>query len=234
MTYRNLLATIALAVAALGVGCSPANATAFAGVDTAFWSLGFNQLYDPSTGIFGSNILPDGIDFSCAALCSDTIGLSLFNTHQGYQTKSLYVRDFFTLANTTDQTFQISIDVGTDVSAFNPGGSDIGASVSDSYREWASFSSSVDGPDPIHDHHSCFTGAEGPAFAGVPSSCGVPAPDDSPGEAIWPIPGPGQTELFEVDMGIELQTYSPLPEPITVSLFGAGLVAMVMLARRRR
>ena len=207
----------------------PANALAFAGVDFAGWHANFSGYYDPNTGEIGP--VPNGINFDCPIGCGDSLGFSVISDHQGLVQKSQDVMDTFSVTNTVDNAFDGYLYYLGEVSAFNPGGSNIGASVTDPLHEWASFASFVSGPD-FQDAHACDTRVPFSSSFWTPFFCGVNAPDSSSFGLFVPIPGPGETQSWSVETGLSVAAFSA-SEPLTVSLFGAGIVGAAAMRRRK-
>lgn len=219
----KLWAVVAICAASI-FGAPAANATAIAGVDYAFWSAHFYYYTDANGELFDDG-LPDGID----AWGFDSAGLTLVNDSAALQKRRLVSKSNFILTNNSDQDFEGTIAFLIDYSAFNPGGSEVGASVTDPSREFASFSSSIFTPElGFLDFHSCDTVSGD--FVG-PNACGVFSPDSSTAELDFGPIRAHQTIKVPFVITIDLKAQS-VPEPLTLSTFGAGLAA-IALARRR-
>ncbi len=212
--------------AALIATAAPATAAPFAGVNFAVWKaqfLGYSDLNSPPT-----SILPDGISISC-------FGNAFSFTNGCLGSASLLVfdgSDSISSIGGISITNNSGIDLGTlffqtDFSAFNPGGSPIGAQVDDPSYQYAVFSSSVFGPG-VGDFHACDTRIN-PNMG--PNACGVFSPDSSQGQFSTGPLAAGQNVKQSYQIKIAATVF--VPEPLTLSLFGAGLAGTVALRRRR-
>lgn len=205
----------------------PAEATAFAGVNEAFW------LVRPYSGS-----LPDGVTLTCFGdavtggfnntTCSEFASLKLMNDSAVEITETLSLVGGFSLTNNTNTDIILSAFSSAD-SSFNPGGSPIGASVDYPSAEFASFGSSVSGPGLLGggDSHSCAVGI-GTGLTG--STCGVQSPDDNSNLFFLGTLGAGQTITESYGIRIAV-TALGIPEPPVSSLFVAGLVSMLFIGK---
>jgi hypothetical protein len=202
------------AFAALFAG-SPARADATFNV-MGFWDMG------------AIDTLPDGVSLQCTGGCYHT--LSFFDTiSSGHEDISLSDLSEITLVNNGDQsTGGTYFRFGIGVSAFNPGGSEIGVSVDNPAIEFASFFSEVSVIGMAFDSHGCSTSASQPA-------CGVMSPDSNFITVYLLLPAPGQTiDLGSalISIGGELQS---VPEPPSIAIaLGALLIFFVSAKARRR
>lgn len=146
-------------------------------------------------------------------------------------TKILVVTLFFT--NLSGFDFD-SVVFLTDFSAFNPGGSQVGAKVDDINLEFARFTSSQSGPG-IGDSHSCDTRMPGGSyFQFVPPNgveCGVTSPDSSQGDFTLLNFDNGETLRQTFTLSLDLEVNSALPEPATIAMLIAGLLGLAGLKR---
>ena len=189
---------------------SPANATAFAGVQYAFWGVTFDSYYN------GVEFLPAPAGIEGLTSHQNSLHLTITNNHAGLIDRSAFATNTFTITNTTDETFPGILFFETGASAFTGGG----ASVTDP-GEWASFESYVFVADNNSDFHSCYV-----AFESGPASCGVSSPDSNDNDWLLPVLGPHGTDSFTAQIGIEADTYSPqLDEADTLWLLAASLAA---------
>jgi hypothetical protein len=204
-----------------------ANATAFAGVQKAEWSI----------SLAGGSV-PDGIVLSCfgtssgdSSSCADSETLTVTSNHHGLVTDSLSVSGGLEITNTTDESFAGSLHFQDDFSAFNPGGSEIGASVNDLSSEYAFFFSTL--TTPISgDFHSCDTRFD-QLTEDPPGTfwCGVDSPDSSQTDLFVSFPGPGQSIFLEYAIDIQAAAFSA-PEPETSILMVSGLGLLLLASRR--
>jgi hypothetical protein len=211
-SFGIFFAAAAIAVFACG---AEANATAFAGVRLAYWRL------------TEMGPLPSGIEIVCTGDavttsngCIDTLSLSITDNQQGLIQESASSVGGFTVENLSDVIASDIVKLQLDWSAFNPGGPETGASVTDPATEWAYFNSSVVGPagccGPFaQDFHGCDTRTSG-------SPCGVGAPDSSETYSYDSIPAEGSSQTVTYNIGINLGTYS-VPEPSSWSLLATML-----------
>jgi len=200
------------------VGNAPAFATAFAGVDVALWEL---SQADPA---LHGPLPPAGTLASCNGAAPVDLSTGAFHcgdTQSGTVTRTLPGTATVTRDSVTDVTIidpsGASIFFLLGFSAFNPGGSEIGASVDHPLSEFAQFSISVTGPDAA-DAHGCATSVATP-------SCGVTAPDES--ESLLVING-SQVLAYEIKIFAQA-TVSSVAEPGTLPLVAAGFVGLMGL-----
>lgn len=141
----------------------------------------------------------------------------------------------FAITNLSDA--EIMIGLTYDFSGFNPGGPPIGASVSDTRYEFASFRSSVQGATtggPYNDWHTCSTDYSHlarytvivPPF-GV--QCGVGSPDFTGGFGIIRLPA-GETyrDFLHANIYLSVSSDVPLPSPLAL-LIGPMMVVTYKL-----
>jgi hypothetical protein len=129
------------------------------------------------------------------------------------------------------------LTIRTDFSAFNPGGSPIGARVDNSLLEFARFSSSQSGRG-IGDSHQCDTRAPGPGGTTFPTTppaaaCGVSSPDSSQGQFGFSDLDQNETvtETFILRLTLEAQS---IPEPSVLALFASALSGMAAFGMYKR
>ncbi len=213
--------------AALIAMTATATAVPFAGVNNAFWRVqffGYSDLISPPT-----SILPSGISIGCfgsaasiANGCQDGASLLVFNGSD-----AIIKSGGISITNNSGADLPGFLLFKTDFSAFNPGGPSIGAQVDDATYQYAAFSSSVFGL-ATGDQHACDTRVS-PNMG--PNACGVFSPDSSQGEfGIGPLAaGQSVTQSYQINIAATVF----VPEPLTVSLFGAGLAGAAALRRRR-
>lgn len=226
-----------IALLAAAAFCPQAQATAFAGVKEAFWQADF-AYYDNLSGIRQAS-LPAGVVLECAGSavadgngCRDQEGLSVVSDG-AFKRSVLDVLGFLVLRNEGSVDYQGQFVFETSYSSFNPGGPEIGASVDDPVREFASFFTVVTGPG-VFDLHGCaMSGSPGPHFAAV--TCGVSVPDASSGEAVFGPLLAGQTISARYRTYIEViaQGADPVPEPASATLLFAGLVTVASRRKAR-
>ena len=220
-----------LFLSVVAVAClTPAQASPFAGVNEAFWSASFAH-YISADGT-ATLIIPAGITVTCFGGatttglngCRDSASLIVTDGSSSISKTSGLI---ITNTNDSELTGELTFDTG--YSAFNPGGSTIGAQVDDPTTEYAAFSSSVFGPGAA-DSHGCNT-LTGPHFMG-PDACGVSSPDSSDEMfAVGPLAaGQSATETYNINIFAEVI----VPEPSTLALFMVGLASAGALARRKR
>jgi hypothetical protein len=245
MTFPRWTYTILTALVLCLASVQPAGATAFAGVDKAFWLVSIN---DPLSALnvgyqvtsitssrqsseagfaetdFQTNITNDAASH---LLIQDGFGRSIVQG-AGSAATILDVLGVINITNTTALPIEFTPPSFTSVSSFNPGGSEIGASVDNPQSESALFSSAVSLIGPLvvaQDHHGCETNL-------LMIACGVTAPDSSEGD-IFGVLGPFQTILIDTLLHIETQA-RVLPEPASLSLVGLGLMGLIVVSRPRR
>ncbi|HEY2009020.1 MAG TPA: PEP-CTERM sorting domain-containing protein [Rhizomicrobium sp.] len=187
-------------------------------------------------------ILPNGISISCIGAAGGVqnqcgAGLSLFVSNDSASLETFHVSSTGGLAitNTSDLGYSgVTLLFRTDFSAFNPGGPDIGASITYPGLEDASFSSSVTGTG-VDDFHSCDTaGSSGFGVNFSPYTCGVQSPDSSEEQFSVALPAPGTTiDVSPYTINISASLIG-IPEPATLFLFGAGFAAAFEIARRKK
>jgi hypothetical protein len=118
------------------------------------------------------------------------------------------------------------VTIHSGFSAFNRGGSHIGAQVDNVASEFARFRSGQGGP-AIGDGHQCDTRVPvGPhTFPTAPpaAACGVSSPDFSESEFSLSDCDIGETLTRTFTLTLELEA-SSVPEPSTLALFAAALV----------
>jgi hypothetical protein len=223
-------------IGAISLCTAPAQATPFAGVTNASWSARF-FFYSDGIGL-PTQILPAGLSISCfgdaAALvpngCRGLASLTLTNDSSADIVLSLLRIGGLSVTNNSGIDLAGFLNFKTDFSAFNPGGSQIGASVDDPLYEYAAFGSSVTGPG-VGDFHGCNT-LTGPNFVG-PNACGVNSPDSSQGEfSLGPLAA-GQTRSATYNINIRLEAIG-VPEPATIALFGMGMAGAIVMCRRKK
>lgn len=227
-------ALLAATLAGLVAGSPAAQATAVAGIEQAFWSFTFSGFLpdpDPRAGRHDIAWECGGDSGSIEALsCGDTISGAVSLDQPGHETLSLLQPGSVRITNNAGVAETIAFDLN--FSAFNPGGSPVGARVDDPSREHARFDSWVLGPDPtalptMLDRHGCATT---PALP----QCGVPNPDDSIILYMLSL-APFETLVLPFELGL-LAEVRVIPEPgLALSLAGAiGLLAMWHFGRARR
>ena len=236
---RALLIYVFGAISTLLVGSGPAAAIATVSVSYSGWDIYFDYYSDANVG--GSTFfdtIPEGLAFTCTGGasqggvgCSDERSLEVSSSAAGVHNFSVTANSGFSLTNTTQENFPGYFVFDTDFSAFNPGGPEIGASVTDPNSEYAIFNSSVSGPG-VYDNQGCDT-RNYPSDSEnnfSPYACGVPSPDGSSSNAYLGPLGPGETISVDYTISISAQLKS-VPEPISLSIFAAGLIGMLYSAR---
>lgn len=194
----------------------------------------------PSAGM-----IPQGVTLSCfgdasgsGGTCSHTLTLNRTITESG--TYAVSATGGIVLTNTSNQAVNGFIGFDVWLSAFNPGGPNVGLGIDDPLTQAARFESAVRGPNG-GDFHRCAVGVfgeDGTVFS--PTTCGVGAPDSSFGnlgvDLIDFLPGEEimLSWLLEISATFDVGDGAPVgvPEP------GAGLALMLMgvgsVAVRRR
>lgn len=222
------LPPIALAVAVLL--CPRADATAFAGVELAFWQVDFAYYVDPASDA-PLSVLPAGVNLECTGSaesigtgCGDRKGISV--TSSGPLERGLVnALGGFTLHNTGSTDYLGNFVFFTSFSAFNPGGPEIGARVDDPAHEFASFFSVVSGPG-VFDLHGCnMTNGKGPYAKSAGASCGVSSPDSSEGMAVFGplLAGEGLSAAYDITVQVLAKGDDPVPEPWSLAVLLPGL-----------
>jgi len=240
MSWRRGTYAIVAAVATCLVTFQTASATAFAGVDTATWSIFF---FDPLNAVTidyhlasvssltttsGGGVANTGFSTSVGGdfVGQNAFGRSIVNG-PGYAATNLDIWGVVTITNTADFPLVFGDVLGySNFSAFNPGGNSIGASVNDPMREFAFFESTV-WLETIGDFHSCETSL-------LVLSCGVDSPDSSQ-DQYYPILNPSEVMSINVHLAIATEA-RVVPEPSALALFATGLLAVFgrLLAPVRR
>jgi hypothetical protein len=228
-----MLLTVSAAAAML---CGHAQATAFASVQVAYWQVDFAYYFDGNNYF---DTLPDGVTLDCVGAASDGSGgcissASLSVTLPG--SKSLDWIGGITLTNNTDADIPGFFSFNTAFSSFNPGGPMIGASVDDPATQFASYFSEVSGPG-VFDMHGCDTdggGVDGLNAFRTANACGVGSPDFSESSfGLGPLSaGDVLSANYEIKINVTAEPKG-IPEPLTLTIFGVGLLG-VAAARRRR
>lgn len=126
-------------------------------------------------------------------------------------------------------------------SAFNPGGSPIGAAVDDTAFEFASFETTVWGfsLDPLErvDGHACRTDGLGDATFVVDNppayACGVSSPDDNIQDIGGGPLAPGESHLYYARLLVETTAAAQVSEPDTLLLMLGAIGGLGLAARRR-
>lgn len=155
----------------------------------------------------------------------------------GYALGTLEVQITFAFTNLSGLDLDF-LTIRTDFSAFNPGGPAIGARVDNTALEFARFASSQSGPG-IGDSHQCDTRLPSSpvnmVFPQPPpaTACGVGTPDSSQSDFAILDFDQGETVLRTFTLHLELEVQS-VPEPGTLALFGAALLALVGFGVSRR
>lgn len=160
-------------------------------------------------------------------------GIAIANS-DGYAFGTYGLSVTLTLTNLSGIDFDFLV-FRTDYSAFNPGGPAVGAKVDNVNTEFARFSSSQSGQG-ISDSHSCDTRSPGGSYFNfIPplgAECGVSSPDSSLGDFTLLDFDNGETLTKTFNLSLLLEV-SSVPEPATLALVGAGLMALGYTRRRR-
>jgi hypothetical protein len=127
--------------------------------------------------------------------------------------------------------------------AFNPGGDNIGASVTVPKLERAMYSSSIVGGGESVFVAYAFGDTAVPdcgnnwgsfnPFSGSGIACGMGAPDDNSSDSFLGPIGVGQTITATFIISVTVEA-SAIPEPVGASLFGIALTALAVTERKRR
>jgi hypothetical protein len=180
-----------------------------------------------------------GGSFGGSTGCGDDRLLSAQNSSAAVNNYSVSSNFALTLTNTTQETFPGDFVFYGGVSAFNPGGPEIGASVDDPSHEYALFSSKAELVNRLADEHSCDTrnypGYPDYSDGGYyfsPFACGVRSLDETEFELDLGPLGPGETLTANFEILITAQLKS-VPTPGTLPLFATGLGGLVLLRWRR-
>ncbi|MBN9508598.1 MAG: hypothetical protein J0I21_05685 [Alphaproteobacteria bacterium] len=180
-----------------------------------------------------------GSEAICEANASAEATATGAATVQIQATGTLFIQN----TSSTDVPFVIIDDV---FSAFNPGGSDVGASVDNTMTEYASFTSfQSDDGGLLGDSHNCNTDLTVPHYwyggltdGGMGAFCGVEAPDASDGET-WFGPIPADTTIaadamtLEIDLFVSANAPPTVPEPLSVSLLAMAIGTLAAVRRTR-
>lgn len=217
--------------------CGQAQATAFAGVDFAYWQVVPWQYYNLDTGeVFPG--LPPGFVVSCLGasdavdenICVGSASLSVTNSSASDVIRSIHRDGSVQITNNTDQEFSGVLSVLVDFSAFNPGGPSVGAKIDIPGVEYARFFSQVSGyGNGFGDAHSCDTnGYVLNVEYTTPTECGVGLPDSSEIEIDFGsfAPHASVTLPYAIDITVEA---IGAPEPGTLQLFWAGLAGLAFI-----
>jgi hypothetical protein len=232
MTIRKWARLAALSALLATTVSSAASAAAMVDV-TARWNVRFRAflIHDPFTPGLP---LPAGIDIFCGDLasinCSDSAGLHVSKDTEGVENFSVFSEQIFRIVNNSQSTFPLSFLVfDTDFTAFHNGGG--GATVNDPATERAAYTSMVEGLG-VGDQHGCDTAIPNEEFF-TPFHCGVHSPDSSQDVLFIPIPEPGKDVSFTYNIALTARL-EKIPEPMTLSVFGAGLAGVAALRRRNK
>jgi hypothetical protein len=232
----------------MAAGAEPAAAVAMVDVQNAGWLIQFGFYTEepgrvPSYGVDPEPV-PDGLTFSCVGdaiqygnSCSYAISLQASTTSPIPQTYGVSAYGGIEISNSTANAFPGYFVLWTSYSAFNPGGSPVGVSVTDPKAEYASFWSSVDGTTTGGvgfgaDSHGCSVGV----FLGNPVdlySCGVDSPDSSGDVFVLGSLDPEGTVGAYYSVGISAELKG-VPEPLTLTIVASGLVLIGMSRRKQR
>ena len=217
--YRSLIIFLASAAAYLFIGFE-ASATPFVDV-RAVW------------GIHSTPAIPSGVSVACTGEaaqgtngCSAQAILQESLNHGGAVFLSEEAAGSVIFTNNSSEDIAGWLTFVLSFSAFNPGGSWIGAGVTDPAFEFAAFSSTVSYANRIYDSHSCATSSIQPV-------CGVMAPDESYLE--WWILGLDAGASIEVPFKISISAeLRMVPEADSLVLLLPPVVAMLTANRRRK
>jgi hypothetical protein len=242
---RGIYATLA-ALALCLTPIRPANATAFAGVDRAYWAF---RLFDPlsaldvdlqltsvnssstsSGGGFAETGFDSGVGYDPSTQSfgggQSGFGRSIVNG-TGSAATFLDIVGVLSITNTTAFPVEF-LDPSVDsifFSAFNPGGNPVGASVDNPLREFASFESTVFVSDSFAgDQHGCTTSVSQPV-------CGVQTPDSSQ-NLFWFVLQPFETVSLDTELRIETEA-RVVSEPSATGLVCLAIMGLMAVYRRR-
>lgn len=226
-------------LAALLLTASPATAGAIVNIST-YWSVAESHIAP----------LPSGVTISClnaAAFlsgCYGGINLFAINDTGQLQTFDVTAKQGFHIDNPLGETAMLNFNY----SAFNRGS--VGVAVDDPTLENAAFSSFMSG-----DYHSCDTAI--PSYGTYSASaCGVQSPDFSGGliysnasgdfwensritASLFGIGAQDEQALdaqsaFAARLVAPEEQTVPIPEPATMSMFAAALLAAFVWRQKRR